>query len=242
MIWPPPARDILTMPVEELALVMLRHISSSQRREHHRNSFVGINQLTTSRGLEYHRQEVLDAVNEAWDWLFVNGLTAELLDKTPGWRVLTRKGRTVAASPAPSKILGSERLLAITLHESIEAKARIQFSIGEYEAAVFVAFKELEVRVRQAGGFPDKVVGDDLMRLAFTPNGDGGPLLDRGLHPGEQRAIMDLYAGAMGAFKNPASHRPVDYGEPEVAAEAVLLADLLHRLLDRFIASSAEST
>ena len=37
----------------------------------------------------------------------------------------------------------------------------------------------------------------------------------------------------VGAFKNPLSHRPVEYADPTSAAEAVLFADLLHRLLDR---------
>jgi hypothetical protein len=43
---------------------------------------------------------------------------------------------------------------------------------------------------------------------------------------------MALFWGAIGVFKNPTSHRPVDYGDPAMAAEAVLLADLLLRMLD----------
>ena len=44
---------------------------------------------------------------------------------------------------------------------------------------------------------------------------------------------MALLWGAIGLFKNPTSHRPVDYN-PTVAAEAeaVLLADLLLRMHD----------
>ena len=44
---------------------------------------------------------------------------------------------------------------------------------------------------------------------------------------------MELYAGALGLFTNPTSHRFVDYGSATEAAEVVLLADLLLRLLDR---------
>jgi hypothetical protein len=43
---------------------------------------------------------------------------------------------------------------------------------------------------------------------------------------------MALFWGAIGVFKNPTSHRPVDYGDPTVDAEAVLVADLLLRMLD----------
>jgi hypothetical protein len=56
--------------------------------------------------------------------------------------------------------------------------------------------------------------------------------VDKALDAGEQKAIMFLFAGAIGAFKNPSSHRQVDFGDPTVAAEAVLLADLLLRMLD----------
>ena len=47
----------------------------------------------------------------------------------------------------------------------------------------------------------------------------------------EARATMQLFAGAIGLFKNPASHRPVNYTDPTLAVEVVLLADLLLRLV-----------
>lgn len=37
----------------------------------------------------------------------------------------------------------------------------------------------------------------------------------------------------MGVFKNPSSHRIVDYDDPTLASEVVLFADLLLRMLDR---------
>ncbi|HET9659534.1 MAG TPA: TIGR02391 family protein [Thermomicrobiales bacterium] len=129
-------------------------------------------------------------------------------------------------------LLRAEKLIARPLHPRIEAKARIQFAIGAYGSAVLDAFRELEVRVRAAGGFAASVLGDNLMRQAFNP--ETGPLTDTSLVNGERRAIMELYAGAMGAFKNPLSHRTVDYDDPIIAAEQLLFADLLHRMLDGF--------
>lgn len=69
------------------------------------------------------------------------------------------------------------------------------------------------------------------MHQVFKP--DGGPLCDQDVEGGEQVATMNLFAGALGLFKNPVSHRPVDFDDPTEAAEIVLLADLLLRLLDR---------
>lgn len=68
------------------------------------------------------------------------------------------------------------------------------------------------------------------MKQAFSK--DNGPLRDPDLVAGEREARMALFWGAIGVFKNPTSHRPVNYDDPTVAAEAVLLADLLLRLLD----------
>jgi uncharacterized protein (TIGR02391 family) len=127
------------------------------------------------------------------------------------------------------QIIASERL-GLGLHASLAGKIRPIFLLGDYETSAFKAMKELEVRVRRLAGYPDGLIGVDLMRKAFNPS--TGPLADPSHEAGEKQARSDLFAGAIGSFKNPNSHRQVYYNDPNEASEVVLLADLLMRLLD----------
>lgn len=61
----------------------------------------------------------------------------------------------------------------------------------------------------------------------------GGPLAHKEADPGEREATSALFAGAVGVFKNTGSHRQVDYDDSTEAAEVVLFADLLMRILDQ---------
>lgn len=74
-------------------------------------------------------------------------------------------------------------------------------------------------------------LGVTLMRAAFNPN--SGSLTDVNAEMGEREAKSAVFAGAIGVFKNAIGDRTVDYEDPLLAAEAVLLADLLLRLLRR---------
>ena len=62
---------------------------------------------------------------------------------------------------------------------------------------------------------------------------ENGPLADSDAEPGERVGIMNLFAGAFGAVRNGLVHTEVEWADPTEAAEYVLLADLLMRLLDR---------
>ena len=72
---------------------------------------------------------------------------------------------------------------------------------GDYEVAVFQAFKEVEMAVRATAKLPAEVVGVSLMRRAFYP--ENGPLANFKTIPSEREALIYLFAGAMGHPKNP---------------------------------------
>lgn len=87
------------------------------------------------------------------------------------------------------------------------------------------------MEVRRVAGLANELLGVALMRKAFSPK--DGVLRDPGAEGGEQQAIADLFAGAIGAYKNPASHRTVRFDNAVEAAEVIQLADLLLRIVQR---------
>ncbi len=175
----------------------------------------------------------LRAMAEAWDWLILNGLVAPQPHEgsLSGWAFVTRRGKHVVQDSNPRSLLRAEERIAVDLHPMIADDVRTQFLLGKYEFAALAALKAVEIRVRELAVRGDEAFGVPLMRSAFHP--ETGPLADEAQVAAERQATADLFAGAIGVFKNPSSHREVEYGDATFAAEVVLLGDLLLRMLDR---------
>jgi uncharacterized protein (TIGR02391 family) len=155
-------------------------------------------------------------------------LTAQLARQ--GWTIRASDSVLVASEPVRDIPVSAPYLHEARLHPLIEAEARPQFMIRKLDQAVFSSLKAVEIRVRALGAFAPETVGTELMNKAFSAT---GPLADPAMPRGEQEGVRSLFAGAFGALRNPAGHRQVDYAELSEAAEAVQLASLLMRILDR---------
>jgi uncharacterized protein (TIGR02391 family) len=112
-----------------------------------------------------------------------------------------------------------------SLHPGIADKVWLSLVRGDLPDAVFAAFRAVEEAVRKAGGFGPGDIGVDLMRRAF--HAETGPLRDSTQEMSERQALAHLFAGAIGSYKNPHSHRTIEITDPKEAQEMVMLASHL---------------
>jgi uncharacterized protein (TIGR02391 family) len=164
---------------------------------------------------------------EAWEWLVREGLFVERSD---GWYFVSRRGLRLKGRHGLESFRQSNVLPKASLHPAIAEKVWSAFLRGEYDTAVFHAFKEVEVAVREAANMAASDIGKDLMSKAFKT--DAGPLTDTTLPESERQALQLLFMGAIGVFKNPGSHRHVALSNPREAAEMIAFASLLMRVVD----------
>jgi uncharacterized protein (TIGR02391 family) len=224
-LWDHSPQELTTIPLPDLALLVLADFK--QGEGWHKGNWI-------TEANHHHHEHVAYAnlgnrLLEAWAWLDAHAFVSRRFDQsTPDSRRVTEEGDRALAMGL-TRLHAAARLEVELLPEL--GKAKRQFLAGDYEEAVFAAFRTVEEDVRARSGADKGDLGVPLMRSAFKPN--MGPLTDVDAEIGEREAMSALFAGAIGAFKNPISHRTVSYDDPLLAAEAVLLADLLLRLLRR---------
>jgi hypothetical protein len=176
------------------------------------------------------------AIAEAISWLVTQGLlVADPGQPAPGFYVLTRRGQRLR-SRADVEAYRKGRILPDDLLPILFAEKVVPlFRRGDHDIAVFQAFKEVEVAVRNAAnakgaGYSNSEVGVSLMRKAFHP--DNGPLTDTTLVFAEREAEMHLFSGAIGHAKNPPSHRDFAITAQE-AARLIIFASYLLGIVDQ---------
>ena len=166
---------------------------------------------------------------EGWGWLEREGLLAPKPGSQGEWVFITRRGRQLQTEEDFQAFRQGSLLPRELLHPTILQKSWPPFLRGEYDTAVFQAFKQVEIAVRSAGGYGERDYGTDLMRRAF--NVDSGPLSDSKSPEAERQSLSDLFAGATGLYKNPHSHRDVPL-QAQDAVESIVLASHLMNVLE----------
>jgi len=181
-------------------------------------------------------QEVGVACSAAWSWLESNGLICRHPEQDNEWFVPTPRGRDVSNHQGLRQLISNEQLPEHFLHPEFVVNVRPLFLQSRFETAVFEAFKTLEVAIRAAASLGDDSIGVVLASRAFHP--EDGALTDTALEKGERVALMNLMAGAIGSYKNPASHRRVAIAAEE-ARDMIILASHLLKIVEARAAKRA---
>jgi uncharacterized protein (TIGR02391 family) len=185
-----------------------------------------------------HHAEVRRALREAWAWLEGAALLIPSLAYVGAHdvRELSRTAIRLAKEPDAFRALSGRKIPRDALSPRIREDVWSLFHRGKYDTAVFEAMKAVEVAVRQAAGLAAKDIGVALMRKAFDKN--TGPLTDMSMDEGEREMRSHFFAGAIGSYKNPHSHRNVAQSgaKPASCLDASLV---LLRLVRRKSASHA---
>ena len=223
-------QTLLALETPEAALFLLQHLASSNEgsspmRPVLMGNFFNPAASPANAYPAQFREAITEHLIMAWQWLLRENLLIPAPGNRGGWVCVSSRGHKAVTKEAFDKYRHAALLPQGMLHPSIAATAFSAFLRVEYDIAIFAAFRALENMVREVCKYPNQAVGVKLMRDAFDLK--SGPLTDKILASGEQEAMSNVYAGAMGLFKNPTSHRLNAFTDPEQAVSLVLFANYL---------------
>lgn len=229
------ADDLLKLEPEELAGILIEVAASTM----HGDKFAWqslLQQVHPPAGGGWPRSvepRVTLAIAEALAWLVREGLVMRDPWQPGEWYRLTRRGQRLTTRVDVDSYRHGGILPADLLQPYLLNKVHYLFLRGDYDTAVFQAFKEVEVAVRVVAGLSEDDYGVSLMRKAF--HAENGPLSDKSAVVPEREAELALFAGAIGHAKNPSSHRTVGLEREEAARLVVFASYLLERVHKRMM-------
>jgi len=226
-LFPQPS-DLLALQPEDLAEVLMEVIPGVCQSAGflHTNLIDQVQPPHGGQGYSHHSlPAVRQAIGEATSWLETQGLIVRNHGQPADWYLVTRRGQALKTRTDVAAYRLGRTLPIELLQPQLADKVHHLYLRGDHDTAVFQAFKEVEMAVREAGRYGEDQVGVALMRLAFHP--EKGPLRDVDAVFGEREAMASLFAGAMGHAKNPPSHREVRLHRQTAARLIVFASHLL---------------
>lgn len=234
----PNPNDVLAMGPEDLAGILIEIVAHALGSRFLATSFTDQSAPYTREYAPAVQEQVLLAVAEAMSWMETQGIIVRDPGQPVEWYVLTRRGRQIRSRVDLDAYQRAGVLPRALLQSTLSEKVYPMFARGDHDTAVFQAFKEIEVAVRDTAvrmGSEECafLYGRELMQRAFHP--ENGPLTDKSLPAAERQSEMSLFVGAIGHAKNPTSHREVNLTREEAAKLIVFASYLLDRVEKRSV-------
>ncbi len=242
----PEPDQALELSVEELAcLLVMHHKEDSKSSFNVHNVMCEIDSISSSTSINNQlgnnrqkKEQYKEALVEAYGFAFSEGFFIyDPNQMTNNWWKVSRRGRKIEKPLDVLNLAVREILPKNFLHPLIVEHAAPIFHMGKFDAAVFQAYKQVEIAVRDASGL--NLDGAGLMKTAF--NKEKG-LLNNLTEPSEREGLMFVFAGAIQLFRNSTGHQNLDL-DPKDAAHLLIHASYLLNLVEtcaRGIVSSSE--
>jgi len=229
----PDVEIVLALTPEELGRHLLKILASTNKMTFHErgpsHDIWSSEEVRAGRGYPREKQLSVDlALAEGISWLETHDLIMPE-ERGSGHMRITRLGASAALQGPKGDHAAVTRLRKDMLHPEIAEEVWIAMVRGDYSDAVFKAMRAVEIGVRETGNYEPRDTGTKLMRLAF---GKSGSLRDLNAEASEADALEHLFAGAIGSYKNPHSHRNVPMDDSSEVIEIVMLASHLLRIVD----------
>lgn len=177
------------------------------------------------------------------------GLTTEQLDRVRQLRASIRDNPVDRSQPAPSRGDENQQILTAreaqatpaavfssrNFHPEVEKSSRKLYVGGHHADSIRKAFQGANNRVKRLAALTDD--GQGLMSKAFAKDSPPLQMTDLSTQSklDEHEGARFLMMGGMAAMRNPRAHEDSweTDGDPIFVLEALALASILHRFLDR---------
>lgn len=152
---------LLALEPEELASILLQWINALPQNDKYQiKPKILFGEYSDIFMYGHHQVEIIKkALMEAWVCLVRDGFVTPLPDNDHGCYFITRRGQKVTKASDMDTYRKANLLPKQLLHSKLALTVWPAFARGEYDTAVFQAFKQVEVAVRDAGGFDADKVG-----------------------------------------------------------------------------------
>jgi uncharacterized protein (TIGR02391 family) len=146
-----------------------------------------------------------------------------------GWRQRTRY-EAASVGNNGKKI---DYFVLLNIHPRIQKASQKLFSDGHYPSAIFEAFKQIEIMVKEKSGIKGNY-GAPLMQEVFSAN---NPILrlngnSTDSDGAEQKGFMMLFSGAMLGIRDPKAHSDIVQNDPIITLQYLSFASILCRMIE----------